>query len=125
LNIIDRKYDAAAGLAADSVLARKLQYHSLADRENGAGEIARTLICRPLSHARFGSKNLCQEARREAHFIRSFVFACADWGFAVDRITLTRLFSAAAPGAITAHDRLQHVRYQRCGFDAFVEPAVF
>ena len=36
---------------------------------------------------------------------------------------LLRLFSTAAPAAISAEKRFQHVRYQYCGFDGLVEPA--
>jgi hypothetical protein len=39
-------------------------------------------------------------------------------------LPLPPLFSVLAPGAISTKECLQHVRYQRCGFDGFVEPAV-
>jgi hypothetical protein len=40
-------------------------------------------------------------------------------------LPLSPLFSVAAPGAISAKERLQHVRYQYSGLDGFVvEPAV-
>jgi hypothetical protein len=42
----------------------------------------------------------------------------------VRRALVLNLFSAAAPGAINTKERLQHVWYQCCGFDRFVEPAV-
>jgi hypothetical protein len=42
----------------------------------------------------------------------------------VRRGLVPNLFSAAAPGAISTKERLQHVWYQCCGFDGFVEPTV-
>jgi len=45
-------------------------------------------------------------------------------GFSLTALPLPPLFSETAPGAIRAKERLQHVRYQFCGFDGFVEPAV-
>jgi hypothetical protein len=40
---------------------------------------------------------------------------------AVDRFALASLFSATASSTVSAKERLQHVRYQCCGF----EPSVF
>jgi hypothetical protein len=48
-------------------------------------------------------------------------FVLCGW---VRRELVPNLFSAAAPSAISTKERLQHVRYQCCGRDRFVEPAV-
>jgi hypothetical protein len=39
-------------------------------------------------------------------------------------LLLSPLFSVIVPGTISAKERLQHVRYQCCGLDGFVELAV-
>jgi hypothetical protein len=54
-------------------------------------------------------------------FIRSCLRRFSGW---LASLRLPPLFSATAPGAISTKERLQHVRYQCCGSDRFVEPAV-